>query len=61
MGRIRQAHELHKFGALETWQELFVYQQICKDKYQLQKIAEFARSKNQGKNIRLPLKDFQES
>lgn len=57
MNRIRQAHELGKYGLLETWQELFVYQQVCNNPGQLREISEWARRKNNGENIKLPLKD----
>lgn len=55
--RLKKANELHKYGALETWQELFMYQQICKDPIQVRSIGEYAKRKKTGENIKLPLKD----
>jgi hypothetical protein len=55
--RLKTANELHKYGALETWQELFMYQQFCKDKEQIIKIGQFAKRKDKGEDIKLPLKE----
>lgn len=58
MERLRVANELHKYGHLQTWQELFVYQQICKDKKQIMEIADYAKHKNNGVDVILPLKNY---
>jgi hypothetical protein len=55
--RLKTANTLHKYGALETWQELFIYQQVCKDVEQVKKIGGFAKRKDAGEDIKLPLKD----
>lgn len=57
MERIKKADKLHKFGALETWQELFVYQLICNDMVQKKEIGNWASRKLKGENIKLPLKE----
>ena len=57
MERLRIAKELHKYGALETWQELFVYSMSIADTRQRQEIGGWAKKFNHGDNIRLPLKD----
>lgn len=58
MERLKRARELKKYGALETWQELFIYQLSIGNYTQLKEIAEFAARKNKGEDITLPLKDF---
>lgn len=56
--RLKIAHATKKFGHLETWKELFLFQYTIASKEQIIKIAEFARRKNSGENIILPLKNF---
>jgi len=60
MNRLHKARSLQKYGALETWQELFIYQLSIGNSVQKQEIAKFAARKNKGENITLPLKDFKD-
>jgi hypothetical protein len=53
--RLEIAKTLHKFGHLETWQELFAYQIFCKDLHQIKEISNFAKKSLNGEDIKLPL------
>ena len=57
--RLKQALELGKYGALETWEELFTYQRgtVGVRPQQTIEIAKWAARKNSGKTVLLPLKD----
>ena len=57
MERLRKAKKLLKFGELETWQELFIFQLSVATTEQRKKIGEFARRFNKGEEIKLPLKE----
>lgn len=57
MSRLQQAKSMGKYGALESWQELFTYQLTCGNLTQIQEIGEWAHKFNLGKGIRLPLKE----
>jgi len=53
--RLKIAHEKKKYGHLMTWKELYLFQSTIANFQQLQEIATFARRKNRGENITLPL------
>lgn len=57
MDRLKKANQLKKYGHLETWQELFIYQLSIGSITQRQEIGKFAERKNKGEYIKLPLKD----
>lgn len=56
--RLKLAQTTKKFGHLETWKELFIFQYTIGSKEQVVKIADFARQANNGKKITLPLAKF---
>lgn len=53
--RIRIAQKTRKYGHLATWQELFFYQRTSASPDQVQAIAVYAKRKNDGEKIKLPL------
>jgi len=56
MERLREAKRLRKYGALQSWQELVVYQLSIATLEQKKEIADWAAKKNKGEVIILPLK-----
>ena len=58
MERLRKARQILKYGHLETWQELFIYQLSIGNYTQVKEIGKFAERKRKKENITLPLKDF---
>lgn len=54
---LTEALEIHKYGGLTTWRDLFSYQNNCKDPRQVTEIGVWASRYNEGQKIVLPLKD----
>lgn len=56
--RLDKAYTLEKYGHLETWHELYLYQLFALTKHridQLKEIAQWAQRANRGEKILLPL------
>lgn len=54
---IQEALEIHKYGALTSWKDLFYYQRHCNDPEQTFEISVWASRYNEGQKIKLPLKE----
>lgn len=56
MERLRLAKETKKYGHLQSWKELFLFQRYCDaTKEQVIEIAKWAHRRNKGERIILPL------
>lgn len=56
--KLEKALDLNKFGALESWKLLVAFQTYSSDPTSIERVAEWAKRKNNGENITLPLKDY---
>ncbi len=55
MERLRIAKETGKYGHLMSWKELFLFQRYVAKPNQAKEIARWAKRKNKGEKIYLPL------
>ncbi len=56
--RLAKAIQLQKYGHLETWREIFLFQAHMLSKKNIGKVKEiaaWAKRKNQGEQVTLPL------
>jgi len=58
LSRLKKAKQMHKYGHLESWKELYLYQRTVADREQNLEIAALAKRKNRGENITLPLMNW---
>lgn len=53
--RLKIARETKKYGHLESWKELYLFQKAIGDTKQVKKIANWAKRARLGERIALPL------
>lgn len=58
MQRLKISKSTGKYGHLESWKELFLFQRYIAKKDQLIEIGNWAKKKNKGERITLPLMNY---
>ena len=58
LDRVRLAHDVSKYGHLQSWKELYLYQRTIAHDGQNLEIAALAHRKNNGEAITLPLMNW---
>lgn len=55
MEDMRKAKELKKYGFLDSWKKLYLFQRTIASTEQIIEIANWAKKKNKGERVLLPL------
>lgn len=53
--RLKKAKEIHKYGLLESWEELFDFQMTAASEQQYKEISDWAKRVKRGERVVLPL------
>jgi len=56
--RLKISRQTHKYGHLKSWKELYCYQRTLGTPEQIKEIGTWAKKKEKGEPVTLPLKDY---